>query len=109
MFLGEAERGWTYPQLVTSFLEYKRMFGGFFGETKYLPTAVDGFFTNGGRRCFVARIVDRDNARSATATVGSMQIIAVGEGRWGQNVAFRVKDASDQGLPPAGPLLDRET
>jgi Bacteriophage tail sheath protein len=98
VFLGEALRGPTYPQLVTSFLEYRRLFGGFFGETKYLPSAVDGFFTNGGRRCFVSRIVDRDGARSATATVGSVQIIAVGEGRWGQNVAFRVKNASTKGF-----------
>ena len=84
VFLGEAERGPTYPQLVTSFPEYKRLFGGFFGETKYLPYAVDGFFTNGGKRCYIARIVDKDGARSATATVGSVQIIAVGEGRWGE-------------------------
>jgi hypothetical protein len=97
-FLGEAERGPTYPQLVTSFPEYRRLFGGFFGETKYLPYAVDGFFTNGGKRCFVARIVDRDGAKTAAKTVGSVQIVAVGEGLWGQNVAFRVKDASTKGF-----------
>src|SRR5688500_900805 len=79
-FLGEAERGSTYPQLVTSFPEYKRMFGGFFGETKYLPYAVDGFFGNGGRRCFVSRIVDKEEALASSADLGSVIVTAVGEG-----------------------------
>jgi uncharacterized protein len=95
-FLGEAERGPTYPQLVTSFPEYRRLFGGFFDDTKFLPYAVDGFFTNGGRRCFVARIVDKEAALSALADLGSVQILAVGEGVWGNRVAFRVKPASTE-------------
>jgi phage tail sheath protein FI len=94
--LGETERGPARPQLVTSFPEYKRMFGGFFGDTKFLPYAVDGFFGNGGKRCFVARIIDKENAIRAEATVGSVQIVAVGEGLWGNRVAFRVKPASTE-------------
>jgi phage tail sheath protein FI len=95
-FLGETERGPTYPQLVTSFPEYKRMFGGFFDDTKFLPYAVDGFFTNGGKRCFVSRIVDREGGISASALVGSVQINAVGEGLWANRVAFRIKPASTE-------------
>jgi uncharacterized protein len=95
-FLGETERGPTYPQLVTSFPEYRRMFGGFFGETKYLPFAVDGFFANGGKRCFVVRIVDKEGALAATADLGSILINAVGEGVWGSRVAFRIKPASTE-------------
>lgn len=95
-FLGETERGPTYPQLVTSFPEYKRVFGGFFGETKYLPYAVDGFFLNGGKRCFVARIVDKENALAAQTDLDSVTIAAVGEGAWGNRVAFRVKPASTE-------------
>ena len=95
-FLGEAERGPTYPQLVTSFPEYKRMFGGFFGATKYLPYAVDGFFGNGGQRAFVARIVDKEGGVRAQVTVGGVQITAVGEGLWGTRVGFRVKAASTE-------------
>jgi phage tail sheath protein FI len=98
-FLGEAERGPTYPQLVTSFPEYKRMFGGFFGDTKYLPYAVDGFFANGGKRAFIARIVDKEGGLAAQADLGSVLISAVGEGVWGNRVAFRVKKASTE---PAG-------
>ncbi len=94
-FLGETERGPTYPQLVTSFPEYKRLFGGFFGDTKYLPYAVDGFFGNGGKRAFIARIVDKEAAFAATFDLGSVIITAVGEGEWGNRVAFRVKPATE--------------
>jgi phage tail sheath protein FI len=95
-FLGETERGPTYPQLVTSFPEYKRMFGGFFGDTKFLPYAVDGFFGNGGKRCFIARIVDKEGGVSAAVTIGSVEIKAVGEGTWGNRIAFRIKPASTE-------------
>jgi phage tail sheath protein FI len=95
-FLGETERGPTYPQLVTSFPEYKRLFGGFFDNTKFLPYAVDGFFGNGGKRCFISRIVDKEAGLSAAATIGSVEIKAVGEGAWGNRVAFRVKAASTE-------------
>jgi phage tail sheath protein FI len=94
-FLGETERGPTYPQLVTSFPEYKRLFGGFFGATKYMPYAVDGFFGNGGKRAFIARIVDKEGALAATFDLGSVIITAVGEGEWGNRVAFRVKPADE--------------
>src|SRR5262245_19319340 len=95
-FLGETERGPTYPQLVTSFLEYRRIFGEFFAETKFLPVAVDGFFANGGQRCFVTRIVDREGAIGAGANLGSVLINAVGEGAWGNRIAFRIKPASTE-------------
>jgi phage tail sheath protein FI len=95
-FLGETERGPTYPQLVTSFPEYRRLFGEFFDETKFMPIAVDGFFANGGKRCFILRIVDTAGAISASFTVGSITINAIGEGSWGNNVAFTIKPASTQ-------------
>ena len=103
-FLGETERGPTYPQLVTSFPEYQRVFGGFFGAEKFLPHAVEGFFSNGGQRCFVCRIVRLGNAGAnppvpgalaSTATVANaFEVTAVGEGAWGNNVAFRIKASS---------------
>ena len=56
-FLGETERGLPLPTLVTSWLEYQRIFGSYFGPTKYLPYAVEGFFKNGGKRCYIARVL----------------------------------------------------
>ncbi len=61
-FLGEAETGPKMPTLVTSFAEYQRVFGGYFGEDKYLPYAIEGFFLNGGQRCYVCRITATDYA-----------------------------------------------
>jgi len=98
-FLGETERGPTYPQLVTSFPEYKRLFGEFFGQTKFMPAAVDGFFANGGQRCFIVRIVSIDTTTPAAASTGAVgpavTIKAVGEGTWGDRVAYRVAQATE--------------
>jgi len=58
-FLGETERGPTAPTLVTSWLQYQRVYGGYFSDSKYLPYAVQGFFENGGSRCFIGRIVKK--------------------------------------------------
>ncbi|HLN83270.1 MAG TPA: phage tail sheath family protein, partial [Candidatus Binatia bacterium] len=54
--IGVTERGPAgVPILVTSYGEYVRWFGerlnrADFGDHCYLPHAVDGFFTNGGKR-----------------------------------------------------------
>jgi phage tail sheath protein FI len=63
-FLGETQTGPTTPTLITSFAEYQRIFGGYFGVDKYLPYAVGGFFGNGGKRCFVSSVNDLDYARA---------------------------------------------
>ncbi len=50
------------PVLVTSFRDFRRKFGGYFdfGPTfkghQYLPYAVEGFFTNGGKRVYIKRV-----------------------------------------------------
>lgn len=58
--------------------------------------AVEGFFKNGGQRCYVARIVRKgDNvAANATATIGNMLFTAIGKGSWGNKIAVRIDDAS---------------
>lgn len=56
-FLGETERGPTTPTLITSFTEYRRLFGGAFADAGYMGHAVAGFFENGGKRAVIARIV----------------------------------------------------
>ena len=55
-FLGMTERGPESPRLIGSWLEFQRWYGGFIPDS-YLAYAVQGFFENGGRRCFVGRIV----------------------------------------------------
>src|SRR3954466_7043201 len=59
----------TEPRLVTSFVEFERIYGGlgqrpggptggpFFDRLPYLAHAVRAFFMNGGKRLYVARVV----------------------------------------------------
>ena len=64
-FLGVAERGPLEATLVTSFSEYSRTFGKYVAE-RYLARGVEGFFQNGGKRCYIAR------AASSTATAANL-------------------------------------
>ena len=78
------------PSLVTSFADFQRMFGGYLseythGEYRYLPLAVDQFFTNGGTRCYVSRVVP-DDAKVATAKAGILTLRAANEGKWGNRI-----------------------
>ena len=100
-FLGPTERGPTSPQFVTNFGEFRNKFGGFV-EGSYLAYGVDGFFSNGGQRCFVGRITGK-NARVAAGSLttkaddteeDTMKITAIGPGVWGNNVAVIVEPAT---------------
>jgi phage tail sheath protein FI len=104
-FLGEAERGPTTPRLVTSWLDYQRVFGSYFGADKYLPYAVEGFFMNRGQRCYIGRIVKAGDDPAVTATskltaVGSdaLTVEAIGEGSWGNRVAVKVSPGTSGGF-----------
>jgi Bacteriophage tail sheath protein len=75
-FVGIAQRGPIHwPVKVESWSQYRAAFGGFLQEG-YLPDAVDGFFANGGRTCWVVRVAD-----PATATPASLTITDRGDGR----------------------------
>ena len=94
-FIGETERGPVTPQLVTSYKDYQRWFGGVFGDTKFMPYAVSGFFENGGKRMYVCRVTD-DKATPAEAVIGNFTVRAVGPGSWGKRVYFRVTEGTTQ-------------
>src|SRR5262245_39791909 len=92
-FLGEALRGPLEPRLITGFEEFKRLYGGFVRRDAEsgradgignadLPFAIQGFFENGGQRCFVTRTTPGD-AIPMTAALGGMQITAIGPGVFG--------------------------
>jgi len=93
-FLGETERGPIRPRLVTSYSEYARVFGGTFGDDKYMPYAATGFFENGGKRMYVCRLV-REDARTAEVDIGGgFTLRACGAGRWGNQIAVQVLDST---------------
>src|SRR6266849_793589 len=73
--VGVTERGpANVPLLVTSFGEYRRMFGGYLeidlftdpgGRAHcYLPHAVEGFFVNGGKRAYIVRVTAEEATRA---------------------------------------------
>lgn len=99
-FIGLAQRGPVVgkPQLVTSFADYKRAFGGYlseakFGEARFLPYAVEQFFINGGSRAYIMRVAAED-AAAAKATAGVLQIEAANPGEWGNKIRVTVEASS---------------
>lgn len=99
-FIGLAQRGPVVgkPQLVTSFADYKRAFGGYlseakFGEARFLPYAVEQFFINGGSRAYIMRVA-AEGAAAAKATAGVLQIEAANPGEWGNKIRVTVEASS---------------
>ncbi|MCP4215838.1 MAG: phage tail sheath family protein [bacterium] len=92
-FLGETERGPVYPRLVTGFEEFRKLYGGHLA-TSYTAYGIEGFFQNGGKRCFVGRITAAD-AVTADATIGTeMTIEALGPGTWGNRIAVKIEQGT---------------
>ena len=99
-FVGLAERGPVIgqPQLVTSFSDYKRMYGGYlsdaaYGNNRFLPYAVEQFFANGGARAYIMRAVPAD-AKAAGITAGVLKITAANPGAWAEDLRVVVSPAS---------------
>jgi len=92
-FLGLTERGpVSPPRLVTSPAQFNRIYGSYIIDS-YMAYAVDGFFANGGQRCYIGRIV-RDEANEASLVEGNINFKSVGPGKWGKRVGIRIQDAS---------------
>lgn len=89
-FVGPTERGPEYARLVTSWLDYQRWYGGYIPDQSYLAYAVQGFFANGGQRCFVSRIVS-NSATAAQIDIGNLTLRAIGRGSWGNNIFVKVQ------------------
>lgn len=105
-FVGMTERGQIFgaPELVTSFADFKRKFGGYlskaeYGEYSFLPICVEQFFLNGGARCFVMRVapVDAKLATNKGADKKPTNCIAVSAknpGAWGNDIRVVVTETS---------------
>ena len=99
-FIGLAERGPVVgkPQLVTSFADYKRMYGGYLSDAKYasarfLPYAVEQFFINGGSRAYITRVITAD-AKAASAVAGVLKFTAANPGEWGDKIRIALSPVS---------------
>ena len=96
-FVGLAERGPVIgePQLVTSFADYKRIYGGYlseatYGSARFLPYAVEQFFANGGSRAYIMRAIAGD-AKAGSVTSGVLKITAASPGAWADNMRVTVE------------------
>ena len=71
-FFGITERGPVgVPILITSFAQFRRIFGGYIPNS-HLAYAVDGFFKKVKGRCYVVRVVHYTDITDAiTATAAS--------------------------------------
>jgi uncharacterized protein len=115
--VGVAERGpLDVPILVTSLGDYERWFGGRLPRRDfidpldpnrahcYLPHAIQGFFTNGGKRAYVVRVapVDADRATgflyggAAAGDAGTMLLRSAAQGG-GVGVPIYVLDTNGIG------------
>lgn len=103
-FLGEAERGQMRPRFVTSYGEYLRLYGDVFAENKYLPFGVKAFFDNGGRRCYIARVIG-PNAVAATLDTEGYTITANGPGTAGNRIFAHISPSTTEVLNAAGDAL----
>jgi phage tail sheath protein FI len=97
-FAGVTERGPEWPSLITSWPEFQRVYGSYVLNI-HLAYAVEGFFMNGGARCFVARVASHDNANPANATSAvlapnALRVTAIGPGLWGNRIGYRIEAAS---------------
>jgi phage tail sheath protein FI len=105
-FVGVTERGPTQPRLVTSWQEFERWYGGHLPRSNsFLPFSVQGFFTNGGQRAFIARITGAHAqpaiinlaAPTGSAAPGANNVLvveAIGPGTWGNNLLVSISAAS---------------
>lgn len=104
-FIGLAQKGPIegIPELITSMADFVRTYGSYlpenaFGEYRYLAYAVDHFFTNGGSRCYVMRVVPPDAKASSNISKEDkepvLQIRAKNPGEWGDRVRVAISPAS---------------
>lgn len=89
---------------ITSWRAFVTKFGDVSRDGPYLPYAVEQFFNNGGKRCYIVRALSDASARLAGAdlpsreTAGparpSLRVSAKGRGAWGNGLAVRIEDGT---------------
>ena len=99
VFLGIAETGpINTPTLITGWDSFRQTFGGFLPDAgAWLAQGVQGFFLNGGTRCYVVRVSSAQTAAVALKTRNTGDALvatARAEGPDGNNISVTVGDSS---------------
>jgi uncharacterized protein len=118
-FVGWANQGPTTPQLVLSWSDYKRTYGGLY-QGAPLGYAVSHFFANGGSQAYIIRLTASDAATASTTlasgsggtrgggtSLGTTEasgilISAANPGAWGNNYGIGIKNQKDATGNPTG-------
>jgi phage tail sheath protein FI len=104
-FVGATAKGVpNVATFITTFPAFVTKFGDVTRDGPYLPYAVEQFFSNGGKRCYIVRALSDASARLAGAdfpsreTAGparaTLRIDAKGKGGWGNSLSVLVQDGS---------------
>jgi hypothetical protein len=95
-FVGIAQRGPLHsPLRVESWTQFVSMFGSHTAQG-YLAYAVEGFFVNGGRACYVVRVADPDYAACASLDLldangwPALRLTAASPGVWARQMRVMV-------------------
>lgn len=103
-FIGVTEKGphKGAPVLITNYANFRRIFGGNlseneFGEYRYLSYAVNQFFTNGGSKCYIKRVVPANATfahNTEDDTTAPFVIYAKNPGMWGNKITLTIAPSS---------------
>jgi phage tail sheath protein FI len=104
-FIGVTQKGVpNKATFITSWSQFVRAFG-YLIEGSYLPYAVQQFFANGGKRCYVVRVLSATAARAASVDLlsrqgsggrNSLRIRAKGAGEWGNALGIVIDAANGE-------------
>jgi len=104
-FIGANDRGPIVPTLVTSWSDYSTKFGTWnTTASNSLPLAVYMFFSNGGNKAYVTRVVNTavKATRSFNDTAGTpiptLSLTAVNAGTWGNSINVTFSASTTTGL-----------
>jgi phage tail sheath protein FI len=102
-FVGATAKGIpNKATFVTTWRSFVTKFGDVTRDGPYLPYAVEQFFNNGGKRCYIVRALSDASSRLATSSLTSretlarstLEIEAKGKGAWGNSLSVLVEDGS---------------
>jgi len=98
-FAGWANQGPTTPQLMESWSDYARMFGGLY-QGVYLGYAVSQFFANGGNQAYIIRLTDATiTPTPGKAAPATLTLALQSSSSWTGNI---VVEAATLGTPNPG-------
>lgn len=104
-FIGVTAKGVpNKATFLTTWRAFVTKFGDVTRDGPYLPYAVEQFFANGGKRCYIVRALSDASAKLAGASFSSremagpardtLRIDAKGKGGWGNSLSVLVEDGT---------------